>query len=261
MYKDLLLPRDKYEEVMRQYGSSPFTFEIEKNGQALYYFGANHSHDPSNHQYPILRDYWNKFVEVTKETERIALNEGGLRKSSEDEVSAIVNGSEAGLLTYLANKESVAIASPELSDSELLKALPQYSVIDFLLYWFLHFVNNYQTHADPKPNFNESMKRWFKYHNAKEPWNKVDFTMEEILSRYKKIAKKDFSELESQKHLINPYKNIALTNEISRNVGELREVKIVSEIENYWKSGKSIFIAYGSGHLIVQRPALERLLT
>jgi len=65
MNKDLLLPREQYEEESKKYGASPFTFEIENEKQVLFYFGSNHSRDPKNRQYPILKNYWERFLKTS----------------------------------------------------------------------------------------------------------------------------------------------------------------------------------------------------
>jgi hypothetical protein len=105
--KNLLLPREKYAEVSKQYGQSPFTFEIEKEGQILFYFGSNHSHDQNNHQYPILRKYWDRFLVTTEGKDKIVLVEGGSRKVEKDEETAITRGAEASFVTLLAHKSNI----------------------------------------------------------------------------------------------------------------------------------------------------------
>src|SRR3989344_1041153 len=97
--KSLLLPREKYVEVSKQCGPSPFTFEIENEKQVLFYFAANHSHDPNNHQYPILREYWERFLKATEGKEKIVLVEGGARPVETDEDASIKRGAEASLIT------------------------------------------------------------------------------------------------------------------------------------------------------------------
>lgn len=37
---------------------------------------------------------------------------------------------------------------------------------------------------------------------------------------------------------------------------DIRDAHITSEIERYWKQGKSILIVFGAGHLVIQEPAL-----
>ncbi len=233
--KKLLLPREKYDEELQKWGRRPFTFEIEKDGKVLYYFGANHSSDPNNHQYPALREYWKKFLKVSGK-DRIVLAEGGLRPVAESEQEAIEKGSEGSWVTYFANKENKPVACPDMSTEEFLEMNKEVDKDE----WFL----------------TENLRKFDYLQRSKRKM----VLPEGFKELYKKYIGKDFDENENQNNLVNPNRNDAVTNKLSRMHSDLREVKIVSEIERYWKEGKSIFIAFGSGHLVIQKPALKALL-
>src|SRR3989344_2852711 len=113
MNPSLLLPREKYAEVSRTYDKNHATFEIANKRQILYYFGANHSPNHDNPQYPTLKEYWNKFLEATENKDRIVLVEGSLRRLIENEEEAIINGSEASFITLLAHRADVPVACPD----------------------------------------------------------------------------------------------------------------------------------------------------
>ena len=114
----LLLPREQYKEEMLRRGRSPYMLEIKKGDQALFYFGANHSRDPDNHQYPILRDYWQKFLLETEGQDRIVLVEGILRIVGTREERSIKDGSEGNLVTMWARDLSILVACPEPDNIE-----------------------------------------------------------------------------------------------------------------------------------------------
>src|SRR3990167_4211459 len=177
MNKDLLLSREQYAEARKNYGPSPFTFEIENEKQALFYFGANHSRNPKNRQYLILKEYWKRFLRITEGKDKIILIEGKLRNVPKDEI-----------------------------------------------------------------------------------WSKLDLSIDKLIDLYKRIIGKKFNKDESQNHLINPNKTETIINKLSTAHSDLRELNIVSEIEKYWKEEKSIFVVLGSGHLIIQKPALKNIL-
>jgi len=254
--KSLLLPREKYAEVSKQYGQSPFTFEIERGGQVLFYFGANHSNDPENHQYPVLREYWKKFLEKTEGKEKIVLVEGSLRPVAPTETEAIEKSSEGGWVTYFAHQEGIPVACPDISSDEFAKIMPELDREQWVLTSFLRWFDSFQKNKKSKLSLEEIceiLKR-------KEYVEGVEVTPAKLKELYKHYIGKDFDENESQNDLVNPNRDDAITNKLAREHSDLREVKIVAEIERYWKEGKSIFIAFGSGHLIIQRPALEELL-
>ncbi|MFZ2523299.1 MAG: hypothetical protein WAW92_02830 [Minisyncoccia bacterium] len=77
---DYLLPREQYAEESKKYTDVFSTFEVNNDKQSLFYFGANHSRDINNPQYPSLKEYWNKFLDTTNNKNTIIFVEGGLRK-------------------------------------------------------------------------------------------------------------------------------------------------------------------------------------
>jgi hypothetical protein len=260
MTKSLLLPREKYAEASQRWGKSPIMMEIEKNNQTLFYFGANHSKDPKNHQYPILKEYWEKFLQKTINKERIILIEGGLRPLATNEEIAITRNAEAGYVTFISNKSNTLIVSPDINEDELIKRLPDLNKEEFLLYWFLLLIDTYQRFANPKPDFNNFFDNWRNYQHRKDIWGGIEISFEHLKDLYKNIIGKDFNADESQNNYVNPNNTGTKINEVARKSSDARDENIVEEILKYWKEGKNIFVVFGSGHLIIQEPALKALL-
>ncbi len=260
MKPSLLLPREKYAETEKNYGHGPSTFEIQNNKQVLFYFGANHSRNPADLQYPVLREYWDRFLKATGGKERIVLVEGGLCKLIEDEETAIINSSEGGLITLLAHKADVLVACPDISDDELIQRLPDSNKDEILLYWFLSWLNNFQKYTDPKPDFEKSAQVWCENQKPRKMWKGVEISLPRLKELYKKILSKDFDENEDPNDLVNPNKTETTINKVACAQSDLRDANIASEIERYWNEGKSIFVVFGRGHLIIEKPALELVL-
>jgi|SRR3989344_2849971 len=260
MIKDLLLPREKYAEESKKYGESPFTFEIENDKQVLFYFGSNHSHDPENHQYPILRKYWERFLAVTKDKDKIVLVEGGSRNVEKDEETAITRGAEASFITLAAYKVNIPAMSPDINLEELVEQFPDIPKEEVLLMRFINVVDSFQRHR-LTGTFEEVFERWFAHRRRSKTWEGIDISLPKLKEIYKKVLNKDFDLKDNMGQLADPNKTGTRINEITTILTDAREVSIVSGIEKYWKEGKSIFAVFGSGHLIAQRPALEELLT
>ena len=259
MNRNLLLPREKYKDEMGKQGPGSFTFEINNDKQRLFYFGANHSLDPDNSQYLALRKYWEQFLKMTGRN-RLVLVEGTLRGLAKDEETAIKSGAEGNFITLLAHQAGVPVACPDISTEEFIKIRPDISMDGAILLIFLRWVDSFGRRAEPKPNFTESFKKWIESQNKKELFKDVSISLERFKGLYKKYIGKDFNEKEDQNYLINPNNTGTIVNETAREHSDAREIKIVSEIEKYWKERKNIFVVFGSGHLIIQRPALESLL-
>ncbi len=251
----LLLPREKFSEAFDNYGQSPLTFEIEKEGQLLFYFGANHSHDPENYQYPVLREYWNRFLETTINKERLILVEDTQRSIQIDEVTAIKCGAEGDFVSFLGAQTNIKNISPDITLEKLAKKFPEIPEEEVLLYRFLDVVNAFQRHHLSSP-FEDVVNNWCEDKKQKG----FDVSLDKLKDLYKNILGKEFDLKDAMNNLVNPNNTGTRINEIARLLSDAREVNIVSEIEKYWKEGKSLFVVFGSGHLVVQRPALEKLL-
>ncbi len=260
MDTSLLLPREQYEEAKKKWGTAPFTLEIRNDHQCLFYFGANHSHDPANHQYPILREYWKKFLNETEGKERIVMVEGGIRQVTKREESAIKHGSEGSLITFWAHPLGLQIVSPDIKDSELLKLLPNNSKEETLLYWFLSYVDHWKHHAEPIPDFESYIAKWSEWQTHNVMWAGIDVSLGNLKRLYKEIIGKEFDKDDNFNNMVNPNRDDTKINKIARSQSDLRDANVASEIVRYWQEGKSIFVAFGNGHLIIEEPALRKLL-
>ena len=255
---DYLLPREQYAEESKKYTGVYSTFEVINDTQSLFYFGANHSRDVNNPQYSALKDYWNKFVEGTKGKERIIFVEGGLRKLEESENSAITKYSEGGYITFLANGNT-PIISPDGSIDDFFTKFTDIDLKEALLYKFLTYVDSFQRIPDPRPDFNERSQNFIRNQIKSGLWKDVDISLESLKELYKEIIGKDFNENESQNNFVNPNRTETKINLLARKLSDLRDKRIVNEIEKYWEEGKSIFVVFGRGHLIIETPALKKL--
>jgi hypothetical protein len=260
MKKSLLLPREKYFESERKWGESPLTLVIESSDQKLFYFGANHSKDPNNKQYPILKDFWGKFLEKIDVKNSIVLVEGGLRRVFENEQEAILDRAEGNLITIYATNLSIKIESPDIPLDDAIKSIPEITREQFFLYIFLSWFSNYQRYPDPKPDFETEYLKWSKRFEKKQYWNGFDTGVQNMKIMFKNILKEEFSLEFKANDYINPNRSESIINEIARKHSDARDLNIASEIEKYWNEGKSIFVVFGSGHLIIQEPALRELL-
>ncbi len=251
----LLLPRDKFSDTFDTYGKPPFTFEIQNEKQSLFYFGANHSHDPENDQYLILRKYWNKFLEVTKDREKLILVEDSVRPVEINEATAIRRGAEGSVVVFWGDKEHISHMSPDVPIENLAKKFSEIPEEEVFLYRFLDVVNAYQRHH-LSGTFEDIVNNWCEDKKKKG----FDISIDKLKDVYKNMLGKEFDLKDNMNNLVNPNNKGTRVNEVSRILSDTREVNIVSEIEKYWKEGKSLFVVFGSGHLVIQRPALEKLL-
>lgn len=262
MDKSLLLNREKYSEVSMAKGKLP-TFEIDKHGQVLFYFGANHSPDPNNEQYSKLREYWNKFLDKTKGENCIVLVEGWKRPVLENELDAIKNGNEGTFITLLASKIGIPTECPEPNEKEIIETLSkQFSKDKIVFYHFISQLKGWQRFPEPRPNFDDFVPMIFKRVKRITEWNDYDYSTEHMLRVYKEIFGQEISKgklMNTEIDFSNPNLKGPI-NDVARASSDIRDFNIASEIEKYWNEDKNIFVVFGSGHLIIGEPAITATL-
>ena len=149
---------------------------------------------------------------------------------------------------------------PDIRDNDLVKLLSDNSKEIVLLYWFLSFADNWRRQADPKPDFEKYTSSWLETQKKRKMWEGMDTSFEKMKKLYKEIVGKEFNQNDNFNDLVNPNKTETAVNKIARAQSDLRDANVASEIEKYWDEGKSIFVVFGSGHLIIQEPALKKVL-
>lgn len=255
----LLLSRSEYKKAEQKYGQKPVIFRIKKGKQILFYFGANHSPNPADPQYPILKKNWNEFLTITDNKDRVVLVEGRLRPIIENEKMAIASGSEGNLITLLAYKAGVPVICPDINDEDMYH-LSHFNQDEILLYFFLKWFNHYHRHIKPMPNLETLIKKWCINQKKKKMWQNKKISLKILKQIYRQILNKNFDKNKNPNNLINPNKTGTIINKIARAQSHARDINIVTKIAQCWNEGKSIFVVFGHGHLIIQKPALKKIL-
>jgi hypothetical protein len=250
--------REKYEELRRG-KSVPYCFEIKKGRQRLFYFGANHSHDPKNKQYPVLRAFWKKFLK-THSTEKLVVVEGSLRRAEKTEKAAVEHGSEGSIVTIWTRKSDIPIICPEPLGLKINKAIKKKFTKDEIYYLdFAHYADAWYRY-NPQPDFTEYMTRTMAV--SSRQFKRTDFTLPRMKAVHKKIFKKNFS-LKDPKffnRITNPNRTDTIVNRVAGMTSDIRDEAILKRIQKEWREGKSLFITYGSGHAFLHEPILRKIL-
>lgn len=247
----------RYSEAENPSHSDVYFFDIKNDKQKLYYFGANHSFEPKNEQYDLLKKEWNKFLQ-DENKKKIVMVEGAVRNTQEmSEEESIKQDSEAGLLSLLAQKNDIEIMSPELSYEKEWGFLEEEFGTKRSAYYFFSRVAAQWFNKTEKPTFEEYMRK--DCESDKELISSGDYvhTYENIKEIHRELFHTGFDELDEE-HFSNQAR--PTKNEVSRYCNDLRDINIIKEIQKYWDEGYSIFIAYGSSHTYVQEDYLKNNL-
>lgn len=262
MAKNLLLPWEQYKEKAASV-DIPYIYTISnKRGQFLTYFGARHTYDPFDKQIPKLKDTWSKFIGHTKGKIPVVFVEGGKRKIFANEEEAITKEAEAGLITFLATQEGIEIYSPDLSwgsaFNDLVKQFPK----EQILYFRVAQIATQWNRLLIKGEFNEYLNSFLKRYQKDFELTDADCSFENIKDIHQRLFHNDFDE--NNKDFFNrisaPIYQDSIINEISRTDSNLRNIRIIEQVKQYWNEGRNIFIVFGFGHAIIQEPALRVLL-
>lgn len=255
----LLLPYNKYPSEVRL----PYRFVINVGEKYLFYFGADHYRPAGDSQYDEIENFWIEFLKVTSDQPKIVFNEGGLRSPDLNKKDLIENDSEAGFITFLATKDGVEIQSPEISRKEVETELERsFTREQIQYYFFAQMVYQWGKKQDLKPNFEDYVTGFMDSDQDESAWTDFDFSLKNMEVIHEEIFKEKFNKDDTDffYSIINPITDKSIVNKIARMVSQLRDAYMVSEIYKNWVKGRSVFVVYGFGHAIVQKPALESLL-
>ena len=251
-----------YDEYRKIRHKIPYLFNIEKNGQHFFYFGAKHLFNPKNKQFRLLKKYWEKFLDKTKGVNSIVFVEGGKRPQSENKEVAIKEGGEAHFITFLASQENIETISPEPEESyERSELLKKFSKEEIQYYYFARVVYQWHNLFD-KPVFENYISRFLKKDARNSNWKGFDLSIENMKKIHKNLFNKNFDEDDKFffHSVIDPTSSKTVINLASRESGIIRDNYIVKEIKKYWNGGKNIFVVYGVSHAVMQEPELRRIL-
>lgn len=241
----------------------PFHFEIEREHQTLYYFGANHSRDPKDFQYEELYKYWDAFLSKVDAKNSAVLIEGGMRKLRENEDDAITKSSEAGLLIFLSNKQGISVESPDPKEILLIPdLLKKFSKEEIEYYHFARMILQWHRLIDPKPSFDDYLTK--SLHSDKESmgWSDFEFTIDNMKKVHQIIFRTEFDE-NNQKFFednVISVRNNSIINSVARFYNILRDAFVIERIEELWNEKKNIFAAFGMIHPVMQEFVLREVL-
>jgi len=249
---------DKYQELHRSNFVYPYFYKVTNGKQFLYFVGPHHSYDPRNPQHKKIQQYWDNFLNETKKLNCISLTEGGKRGVAESPNEAIINDAEAGLVTYLSEKNKIRNISPEPKWLDEIKELrKQFTQEDIALHDFVRVVAQWNR-LTKKPDFNRYINRFSTKYFEGLKWNNFDFSVENLIRAYETKTGNKFDK--------NDYESFHLQSSPQRSKvacvsSMIRDNHILNVITDLWKKNYNIFVVYGSGHAIVLEPALKKLLT
>lgn len=260
----LLLPNEEmlkvYDRLHKENFKFPYFFEIKKNDQILYFLGVPHTTDPKSDTISKIKYYWKNFLDKTKKSKRVSMLEGGIRPVAKNETDAVHRYGEPGLVVYLADKEGVDYVSPEPDESwEIQKLVDKFPKNEVIYYYFARSLDSYLRFRIDKSQerLEKNLNYFFKKYKKVTGWTDFDFSLENFIKIHDDLHDHKFSFEDLKCFEIDSHPG---RNEIAAESSKIRNIYIASQIIDNWSKGKNLFVVFGSGHAIVQEPALKELL-
>jgi hypothetical protein len=241
-----------YEEYAILEHTSPYTYTFSKENQHLFYFGANHSCDPKNEQYPQLELFWKQFLDATQKKECIVLIEGNLRKRCASKEEAITSaGGEGGIITFFSHQENIPVICPEPNKEELKTLLLKTFSEDEINYRdFAHRIQQFNRYKQVNPNL--SFDAFYKQYEEGSPIEKMKALHQIFFNSPFDPNDEDFFY-----KITNPVTTETVINHVCREASRIRDQQIVDQINTLLKQNKNIFIIYGETHAVMQEQAIR----
>ncbi len=252
-----IMSYDEYSKIQHEV---PYSFVISYDDQHLFYFGANHSCDPENNQYPKLEQFWNEFLAATSGENNIVLVEGSLRNVRDSKIEAITQaGGEGGFITFLASQKSIKRFCPEPTEQELyMKLLENFCKedIDYLKFAQICLQFHRYKEIDSAINFEIFYQSYSKVINNFQDLNVMKKVHKDLFHNEFDITNERFFY-----NVVNPVDAYCNINNVARAASQIRDQYIVNCIEMFLKQGKNVFIVYGCTHAVMQENALKSVFT
>lgn len=246
----------------REY-TAPYAYHLSSGGQHLYFFGSSHTYDVNDAQIPKLETLWGEFVSVTKGAQRVVLIEGGKRAILNSKKEAIEAGGEMQYAALIASQGGISIESPEPPASYWYQELANKFSKDAVAYYDFARVCYQWNQMETRPAFESYIKSFIESNAKNSGWDDYNFSLKHMKEIHSKLFGAAFREDDKQffYDVINPTTSFSIINEVSRADDEgIRDKYILSEVERYWKDGKSLFVVYGLQHAVILEGTLRELV-
>jgi tRNA-binding EMAP/Myf-like protein len=227
-----------------------------ESGQRLIFCGSRHTNNPKDIQYQEMGGLFKGFLK-SENSKKIVMSEGQVRpveKMTLDE--AILYHGDPGFTCWNALNQNIKLISPEPdTEKEISILTEEFGSEKTALYYFARQMHQWaRSDFKVRPNWQEYAESFLKSYSIFFP--DITMTVQNLSDFFRQETGKVFSWTE----IDILYKiSCPVPESVASRCSGFRDEFIFRTIEKYWNEGYDIFIVYGSGHAIVQEPALRGL--
>ncbi len=253
------------EEFLKLKILAPYAYQIDSKSASLYLFGGNHKPygtQPEDPQYPVLRDFWQKFVLETEGKNRMVVCEARIRPGTIDLNTYKGKGGESIYTQVLANQLGISVVRFEPDTKTVNEIALKEVTKDELQYHYFARVVYQWNRSTEKPNFEEYISKYLAEDKKESNWEGYDFSLKHMIEIHKNMFGAEFDPNDEKffHQICNPHRIISRANFASKIVTLVRDEVVSGKIVELVQSGVNVFTCYGFGHAIVQEPVYRALL-
>jgi hypothetical protein len=247
--------------MINKLNNKVFEKKVLNSTQSFYFFGMVHTNNPDDSQFNSLKEVWSGFLKNKSRKEIIVFTEGTIRTAISNFDDSVIKFGESGGIQWLAKEAKIECVCPEPNNEEQRRDLCVRFDSNSVAYsMIVQNLSSWYRHADLL-SFNEilvkTIEREAKFSDIYGFSPDIDWFNDYHKKIFGKRKIEDRLFLDS---ISDPRKDDTLINKIISLRTELRNKRILHSIIEAWKSGKSIFIVYGKGHLDILEDPLKKLL-
>jgi hypothetical protein len=249
---------ERYEELKAagNYGKLYLLDLSTESDQRLLFCGSRHTSDPKDLQYQEMEELFKEFL-ISKNPKKIVMSEGQVRAVEEMTLDeAILNHGDPGFTCWMALNHKIELISPEPdTGKEIAILVEKFGAAKTALYYFARQMHQWaRSDFKVRPDWQEYAECLLKSYSSFFP----NFTM--TIESLSDIFKQETGKVFSWAEIDTLYKiSCPIPESVASRCSQFRDEFIFEAIEKHWNKGYDIFIVYGSGHAIVQEPALVKL--
>lgn len=241
-------------------------YKLANENVSLEYYGAKHIFDPVSPQFKDIEKSFLSYIEGKDLSKTVVLVEGSIPATSGNIEQDIHQTGERGFITHLAKEGGIEVAclEPDRAD-EVKYLLEEFRPDQIEYYYYLRAIRDYfrPGRIQITTSFEDYSAQLLEQHKGMfanvEEFSDFDFSLINMKRIHKDLTGLDFDQ--NKRLDIDPRRGNNIINRISRASSNFRDFYHIKAIGRCLGEGYSIFIVNGEDHAVVQRPALEYILS
>lgn len=249
---------------------APYVLELSNDNQGLFYYGTEHTSDPSDPKFSEIEINFKSFISKWGKERTVVAIESYVPEETLPKEEMIRKHREWGFMTFLAREAGVRMICPEPGDKilPLTAELFGFDKRDIMLWAFLNTWHHRFYKMDNLTK--DDVEKLITGFRKLPGWDSIDFsdlwkyfgerfeeltgksflpaTIGEFIKTYKNINAEEIKKLQ------DPFVKYTVVNDIASAVNNVRDRYIAAGILESLKKGDSVFAVFGTNHIVAQEP-------